>query len=188
MNRRWLMAVLALTLLLVGWVAWTDDDSAADGADRARPRGSAPHGAAEPSTSAARRAPADGAADDRLSMPWPSPPAEAVRPVWPVADASALAAWGPPPAPTAPPAAAHSIAEEDIPPVPQAPPLPYTLIGRLEDGGQVMALIAGPTRTLSVRTGDILDEQWRIDSIQSNAVTLTWLPANVIQTLAYRPS
>lgn len=186
-RRRWLMAVLALTLLLVGWLAGIDDD-ADDAVDGAVSRGLSTPGPAARPTSVARRSQANGTTDDGLSSPWPTPPAGAVRLAWSPANAPALAAWGPPLSPPAPPPALHTIAEDAIPPVPQPPPLPYTLIGRLEDGGQVMALIAGPTRTLSARTGDILDGQWRIDSIQSNAVTLTWLPANVTQTLGYSPS
>lgn len=186
-RRRWLMAVLALTLLLVGWLAGIDDDTNVV-ADSAVSRGVGAPGPAARPTSVARSAQANGAIDDGLSTPWPTPPAGAVRLAWSPANAPALAAWGPPLSPPAPPSALPSIAAEAIPPVPQPPPLPYTLIGRLEDGGQVMALIAGPTRTLSARAGDILDGQWRIDSIQSNAVTLTWLPANVTQTLGYSPS
>lgn len=193
MNRRSrLMAALALTLLLVGWVALNDDPSAHDGeATPRRAASSARVADGTPPSATARRA-RTATEDERASVaPWPRSPADAVRPAWPPAAASALFAWdsspqaapalasAPPPAPSAP---------DEPPPAPQAPPLPYTLIGRLDDGGQVMALLAGPTRTLSARTGDVLDGQWRVDSIQPNAVTLTWLPANVIQILAYRPS
>jgi hypothetical protein len=65
--------------------------------------------------------------------------------------------------------------------------MPYTLIGRLEAEGEVKALLAGPTRTLTAQVGDVLDGDWRVDAIRSNAITLTWLPANSSQTLAYKP-
>lgn len=189
-----LMSALALTLLLVGWVALNDDPVDGDGSAEP-PQRRAPASAriadGAPSATAARRARDASVEDERaLTAAWPPSPADAVRPAWPTASAPALFAWGAPPqiessSASTPPAPA---APDEPPPAPHPPPLPYTLIGRLEDSGQVMALLAGPTRTLSARTGDVLDGQWRIDSIQPNAVTLTWLPANVIQILAYRPS
>lgn len=193
-RRRLLMSALALALLLVGWVALNDDPAGGDGsAEPPQRRAAASARVADgvPSAAATRRTRAASLEDERaLSAAWPRSPADAVRAAWPTASAPALLAWGAPPqadpsSASKPPAPA---APDEPPPAPQAPPLPYTLIGRLDDGGQVMALLAGPTRTLSARSGDVLDGQWRIDSIQPNAVTLTWLPANVIQILAYRPS
>ena len=81
-------------------------------------------------------------------------------------------------APPPPPAA---------PPQPQAPAFPYQLIGRLDDGPQTQALLAGAQRTLAAKAGDLLDGQWRVDRVEADAVHLTWLPGKLPQTIGYLP-
>jgi hypothetical protein len=42
-----------------------------------------------------------------------------------------------------------------------------------------VALLTGPNRSVSVRAGDTLDGQWRVDQVSASGVRLTWLPAQL---------
>jgi hypothetical protein len=80
--------------------------------------------------------------------------------------------WGsqlpppPPPAPTPPPAP---------PMVPVAPPFPHAWVGRYVDDVP-RAVIAGPSTTWVLKVGDVIDGQWRIDTIQERQLGVTYLP------------
>lgn len=89
----------------------------------------------------------------------------------------------PPPAPAPPP------------PPPMAPPFPYQMVGRWEEpaagasapGAPVpMAVISGPTNTWVLKAGDVLDGQWRVDSVSSGAVQFTYLPLSQSQTVSMK--
>lgn len=173
---RALMALLAVSLLATLWAASQSSDEEA-GAEAAL---LAPRKAAVRAVPPAAGAPVNHAA-------WPAPPA--AREPWP--RVSQVAAWGPPP-----PAAVVTKASQpqpvDAAPAgpPPAPPFPYTLIGRLEDGPLTQALLSSPRRTLGVKANDVIDGQWRVNSVDAAGLTLTWLPSGqtLILTLAARPS
>jgi hypothetical protein len=40
---------------------------------------------------------------------------------------------------------------------------------------------------LSVRRGDVIDGQWRVEQVSTQGIKLTWLPAQLPQHLAFRP-
>ncbi|MET0517221.1 MAG: hypothetical protein ABW005_00160, partial [Burkholderiaceae bacterium] len=96
----------------------------------------------------------------------------------------------PPPPPPPPQVVAAPPAP---PPPPMAPPFPYQLIGRLVEGEgsgkgeQAQALLAGPTRSLAVKAGEVVDGQWRVDQVGATQLSLTWLPARLKQTISFRP-
>jgi hypothetical protein len=48
--------------------------------------------------------------------------------------------------------------------------------------------LAGTTRTLGARAGDVIDGQWRVESVDAAGVALLWIPGGQRQTLIYRPS
>lgn len=119
-------------------------------------------------------------------LAWPTAPRP--RPPWPrVAGAQA---WGPEAVKVAAPPPITQAAEAPPPPAgpPAAPPFPYTLIGRVEDGPLIQALLSSPRRTLGVKAKDVIDGQWRVDAVDARGVTLTWLPGGQALTLAMRPS
>jgi hypothetical protein len=89
-----------------------------------------------------------------------------------VLDAFETRSWLPPPAKPAPP------------PPPQAPPLPFTYMGKIMDGGQVVVFLARQDRNFVVREGDKLDNNYQIDEIKPGMMTLTYLPLGQKQTLA----
>jgi hypothetical protein len=158
-------AALLATLAATAWVASRPEDVAA------------PVAAVQP---ARRPAAAASAPEVTLSAdarrPWAEPPA------------AQLVAWQPPPPPPAP-AAPPPLAAAP-PPLPMAPPLPYQMIGRLVEGEGAsavdVALLTGPSRAFSVRHGDVIDGQWRVEQVTPSGVRLTWLPAKLPQNLVFK--
>jgi hypothetical protein len=157
---------LAATLAATAWVATRPDDEAAV------------------AVAPARRAAPGAAATSAASAPGAS-----TRQAWAEVPPEQLAAWQPPPPPPPPPAPAPAPAA--APPPPMAPPLPYQMIGRVVEGEGPAAvevgLLAGPNRALSVRRGDVIDGQWRVEQVSTQGIKLTWLPAQLPQHLAFRP-
>jgi len=167
-TRHWLLgAALAVTVAATLWASQSEEDVAVQpiaGKSRAAAPGKAPSKevAAEPlavvSWNPVRR------------EPWATPPD------------SQFAAWAPPPPP-------RVVAEPPPPPPPpMAPAFPYQLIGRMVDGEQTLALLAGPTRSLAVRAGELIDGQWKVDQISTSGLAVTWQPAQLKQTIAFRPT
>ncbi len=92
----------------------------------------------------------------------------------PVSDALEVRSWEPP-APK----------KNDLPPPPpQAPPLPYTYMGKIMDGGQVIVFLAKQDHNYMVKQGETIDGAYRIDEIRGGTMTLTYLPLDQKQTLA----
>lgn len=162
-----LAAALAATLAATLWLAQQDDEDAQTVVPLAR------------ASRATRAAPAP-------AVPASAPPLSAQalqRPPWPEAPAAQLAAWSAPPPPPPPPAPPPAAAQ-----APVAPPFPYQLIGRLEQGGVSQALLAGASRSLSAKPGDVIDGQWRVERVEATGLVLTWLPGKQSQTINFRPS
>lgn len=188
LNKRQLTlgAVLALTLAATLWLAGGDaaDNNGAQpvAGNRRAPvlnsgSSTASNAAAQAGTRTVTRA------DATAPLDW----APVARPAWgpSAGDNTQFAAWSPPPAPPASP----FVAPPPPPPAaPQAPPFPYQLIGRLVEGEQAQILLAGPSSTLAVRVGDVVDGQWRVDQINERGLNLTWLPAKLNQTIGFRPN
>ncbi|PZP33418.1 MAG: hypothetical protein DI603_08600 [Roseateles depolymerans] len=164
-------AALLATLAATAWVAQQPDEEGTPVAAPVR-----------------RPAPAAYTAAAGASSAPPAPAAS--RAAWAEPEAAQLAAWMPPPPPPPPPAPPP--APPAPPPPPVAPPLPYQMIGRLVEGEGAkaveVALLNGPNRSLSVRAGDTLDGQWRVDQVSATGVRLTWLPARLPQTLVFKPA
>ena len=71
------------------------------------------------------------------------------------------------------------------PPAPVAPLAPFTYLGRLEETAkppQIFMLANG--RLYSTRQGEKIDQQWRLDAEDANALRLTYLPLNLPQVLS----
>lgn len=158
---------LAATLAATAWVATRPDDDTA-----------APAVAALPARQSAASAPGARpvAADTEGRHPWAE------------ASPAQLAAWQPPPPPPPPPAPPP--AAPAPPPPPMAPPLPYEMIGRVVEGEGAkaveVALLTGPNKALSVKRGDVIDGQWRVEQVSTSGVSLTWLPAKLPQNIVFK--
>ncbi len=97
-----------------------------------------------------------------------------------VVDVFALKSWLPPPPVVAPMATR--------PVVPVAPPVPFRYVGQLEASeGKVTIYLARGETVYTVRVGDVLDEQYRLDAMDNGQITLTYLPMNQQQMLAIPP-
>ncbi len=183
-----LAAALALTLAATLWLAASDEADNNKAAQPVAGNSRAPvlsSGSSRSTTAAGLSKTAAGTKTDAAtaSLDW----APVARPAWaqPPSDEAQFAAWSPPPPPPAP----TFVAPPPPPPAaPQAPPFPYQLIGRLVEGNQAQILLAGPSSTLAVRVGDVVDGQWRVDQINEGGLKLTWLPAKLNQTISFRPN
>lgn len=70
---------------------------------------------------------------------------------------------------------------------PPVPSFSYKLIGRLDDGIP-QALLSGTSRSFGVKAGDVIDGQWRVDSVEAQTVTVTWLRTGARKTLSFASS
>ncbi len=77
-------------------------------------------------------------------------------------------------APKAAPAKPITVAAAPARPV--APPMPYRVAGKLVRDGTVQVLLSKGEALLTVREGDTVDNQYRVDSIRDDKVTLVYLP------------
>jgi len=96
-------------------------------------------------------------------------------------DAFVAKSWLPPvvlaPPPPPPPA--------PKPMAPTAPPLPFAFVGMLEAGtAKPQAFLSKGDALLVVAAGDTLDNNtYRVDSLSSQQIVMTYLPMNLKQTL-----
>ncbi len=163
-RRRLVLAVmLCLTLAATLWVSQGEEaESAPDSA------------AATRSDSAHQPSRRDASVDssplllDRLARRAPAGPNQ---------DAFAGRSWVAPPPPVveAPPAA------------PSAPPLPFTYIGKMQEGetGPLTIYLVQGEQAYSVKKGDVIDKTYRVESMDTTHIVLTYLPLAVKQTLTF---
>ncbi|MEX3937289.1 hypothetical protein AB4Y32_37105 [Paraburkholderia phymatum] len=90
----------------------------------------------------------------------------------------AASSWLPPPPPVvqAPP---------EPPPPPTAPPVPYVYLGKL-DGSTLKprVFLSSGDQLLIVSQGEIVDGQYRVESISDGDIVLTYLPLNQKQVIS----
>ena len=176
-TRQWVLGTaLVAALAATFWAAQSDGDDAAAAAQpvagssrRAAAPGAVTGAGAKTASAAEQLAPTDWQPVQR--KPWAAPP-----------DAQ-FAAWAPPPPPPPPP---EVKGPPPVPPAPVAPPFPYQIIGSLVESGQTQVFLAGPSRSLNARAGEVIDGQWRVDQVSATGLSLTWLPAQIKQQIAFR--
>lgn len=69
------------------------------------------------------------------------------------------------------------------PPAPMAPPLPFRYQGRMTEEGVTTVFLAQGDRILVARAGDLLNNQYRVESVTAGAVTFLYEPLKQRQTL-----
>ncbi|SFU62271.1 hypothetical protein SAMN05216350_103193 [Polaromonas sp. YR568] len=165
---RHLVLGLALCITLAATVWVSQSESEGDGPEPDVSAAARPERAPQASR---REASADGTPVlllDRLSRRAPAGPNQ---------DAFAGRSWvaPPPPAAEAPPAA------------PSAPPLPFTYIGKMQQGetGPVTIHLMQGEQSYSVKKGDVIDKTYRVESIDTAHIVLTYLPLAIKQTLTF---
>ncbi|SEL57613.1 hypothetical protein SAMN05216359_111111 [Roseateles sp. YR242] len=68
-------------------------------------------------------------------------------------------------------------------PEPTAPALPFRPFGRYLDGGEDVVFLLMNDQNLAVRVGDTIAQQYRVERLEGNTLTLRYLPLDVLQTL-----
>jgi len=66
---------------------------------------------------------------------------------------------------------------------PAAPALPFVYGGRYTEGSTVFVFLSEGTKMHTVRLGDTVNSTYRIEKIAPEAITLTYLPLGLQQTL-----
>ena len=66
---------------------------------------------------------------------------------------------------------------------PTAPPLPFRFLGKMHENDQITLFVSQDENNLVVKTGDIVDGIYRLDSIRENSAEFTYLPLQLKQTL-----
>lgn len=155
-NRRTLLwgIAVAATLASVAWVNGNEEEIAAPAGNDRRPRDEA----------AAQRA-------EKLAPAMPELRLDALEARGlddMKGDLFAAKSWyvPPPPPPPAPP------------PKPMAPSPPFTVLGRQIEGDHVAVFVNNGNRNQVLRVGDVVDQTWRVDAIDSSRMTLVYLPLN----------
>lgn len=69
------------------------------------------------------------------------------------------------------------------PPPPAPPPLSFVFLGKMLDGDRLTVFLSWQNRSLTVKSGDMIDDIYRVDEIKPPQMTLTYLPLNMQQTL-----
>lgn len=64
-----------------------------------------------------------------------------------------------------------------------APALPFRAFGRYVDGGEDVVFLMLNDQNLAVRVGDTIAEQYRVERLEGQTLTLRYLPLDVLQTL-----
>ncbi|NWL77607.1 secretion system X translation initiation factor [Pseudomonas taiwanensis] len=97
----------------------------------------------------------------------------------PASDLFAVQSWyvAPPPPP------AMASAPPPPPPKPSAPPLPFKFIGKMDDRQQLQVFLMRGEQVLVVREGDLIDKTYKVQRIDTERMTLVYLPLDIAQTL-----
>ncbi len=99
-------------------------------------------------------------------------------------DVFAAHSWQPPPPPPIQPKIEPS--PPPPPPPPAAPPLPFTFLGTFETaGGQPVFYLVEGDRVHAVSKGEIVNDLYRIEAVEADAMVLLYLPLKIRQTLAF---
>lgn len=80
----------------------------------------------------------------------------------------------PPPKPLPPPP----------PPPPTAPPMPFSFLGRYEEGGKLIILLVRRDRVYTVSEGEVIDNTYRVGHLTGGYLELTYLPLDIKQTIS----
>lgn len=87
--------------------------------------------------------------------------------------------WHVPPPPPLP----KPVAKAPPPPPPSAPPMPFTFLGRYEDGGTRTILLIKGERIYTVSEGEVIDQTYRVERLAGGQLELTYLPLGIKQTI-----
>lgn len=172
MRSRLLLTALAMSLLATAWVASRDDDAS-------EPPVAAPRTTAKPQPVALAGWPAALLPVGNADGPALPAPESLVRQSWGLtAEPSAALAAEPAPPP-------EPAADREVQAPVMAPAITYQLLGRMDDAGRPRIVLSNAQRTLVLGVGELIDQQWRIETIGPTGAQLLWLAGGQKQNLAY---
>jgi len=94
-------------------------------------------------------------------------------------DPFTASSWLPPPPPVAAPA------EPVRPPPPTAPPVPFGYVGQIDaKAARPQVFLSNGDQLLIVSPGDVIDNQYRVESVSESDVVLTYVPLHERQVVA----
>lgn len=186
-RRPGLWVVLALVLSCAAWLGQSSDDEllASSGTRASRPARSAPTGQRAQSAPGALA----GTAALKPDAWWQVHHAvwlqRASAAVVDPASARGGEAWQPWQPPVLPRVAGPADVTQEL--APQAPPFPHAWVGRVVDDVP-RAVISGPQRTWVLQAGDVIDGQWRLDTLGERQLGFTYLPLQQTVQVSARTS
>jgi len=65
----------------------------------------------------------------------------------------------------------------------KAPRLPFRYLGKIIHNGQMKIILSLSDEKIVVKLGEHIDDEYRVDAMDNETITLTYLPLNVEQTL-----
>lgn len=80
-------------------------------------------------------------------------------------------------------AIAAQVAKSTPPPAPTAPPLTFKYNGRAIADNETWVFLSQAGENLIAKLGGKINDKYRLDSINDDAITMTYLPLNIKQTL-----
>ena len=96
-----------------------------------------------------------------------------------VQDLFGIKNWNPPPPP---------VRHKPLPPAaPTAPPFPYTVAGSAADVNGPMIVFNRQKQDFVMRIGDVLEQTYRVEAIDPQSVTVTYLPLGLTQVVPIQP-
>jgi len=104
-------------------------------------------------------------------------------------DLFASNSWAPKPPPITPQQQQAAMLQQQerakvkAPPVPTPPPLQFKYIGKAIEGNQTWVFLTQADENYIARIGEKIADQYRLDTISDESVTLTYLPLNAKQVL-----
>lgn len=73
------------------------------------------------------------------------------------------------------------------PPQPVAPPMPFQYVGQIEGREGPTVLLSRGEESFSVKAGEPIDNDYRLESVADETLTIVYLPLNERQTLSPEP-
>ena len=68
---------------------------------------------------------------------------------------------------------------------PTTPALPFTYAGKLVENGQIVVFLQHGERALAVKAGEVVDNDWRIESLSGSTLLGSYLPLGTIVPLTF---
>ncbi|MFJ4196307.1 hypothetical protein [Pseudomonas sp. NPDC089534] len=105
-----------------------------------------------------------------------------IKDLGPAGDLFAAQSWKP--APTL-----ATVTEQPVNPAtavqaPSLPPVPFQFVGRLHDRSDLQVFLQDGEKIYVVRSGDVIDDTWKITGISDLELSLVYLPLHLSQTLS----